>query len=136
MVRISGQKPRLLRGVGRWNEELPSPVFYVNDFGWVGLEKWKEIDYFQTPNEPGWMSLVIPRECLEEMMKRKMSLPYGKPTTVWEFDAVARDFKGRIRFVAFFETERPCLVRWTWWDANVKYWVLRAIAWARTKVGR
>ena len=124
MIRVSNSKPRITRAVGRWNEDLPYKSFYVNDFGWVCVNMWSKLQHYQSSQKP-WFALD-----LENYRIRKMKLsPSGE---VWEFDALDRTLDGHVRFVAFFE--RPGIIRWTWWDANVVYWSLRLVAWLRTKI--
>lgn len=133
MLRVGIGKPHLSQATGRWGEDLPRPVFYVNDFGWVGLEKWKSINYYQSKIRNPLIELVP--DLLEKTLRDKLGL--SKQGAVWEFNALARNMEDQIRFVAMFEVNDECLklVRWTWWDANVKYWALRAVAWIRTKLG-
>jgi hypothetical protein len=148
MLRVGIGKPR----VSEYDDRLGTPTkrYYVSDFFWLCPCEWRKLETYQTlaPEAEREYLRMFLRSCsggvdeavkdpyIQSLVAARMGVKPGRPSTIWEFEALARSKRDWVRHVAVFE--EPRLVRWSWWDANVAYPALKVAAWwkSATWLGR
>lgn len=129
MLRIGKGKPGIC--VSQGDSHHPGRPFYSsNDFVWVGLNDWIDIKSFQEFNmkadfsDP--LSLIIAKPIWESTLKYLIDKAGGYQ--LWQRNFISRDLETFVRHMILLG-EPNQFVRWSWFDANVKYYFYIAIAW-------
>lgn len=128
MIRIGVGRPRLSAATDRWGQADGRRT--TNGYAYVGAEMWGKLLAYQSPPIP--LDEVGEALCRPQI-EAILALP-GKTSLIWEFNALAPDLKGVVRFLAWYgagvfpEKRRFELVAWSWWDARVALPLLRAWA--------
>jgi hypothetical protein len=116
----------------------PINVWDASYFGYVPEEMWERIQRYQSPVEiPKGMRFDSPEA--SGIVAERMSLTGSRPTTVWEMNLYlspkppkpGSEMDNYIRVVSIMGEET--LVRWSWFDAWVRLYIHRAIAWLKTR---
>jgi hypothetical protein len=113
VIRICAGKPAILQADNRWG--VPEPHWYLREPGWVSVEQWMKLLWFESP--------VVPmlRSAETEVRER---LKLSNMSTLWQFEAVTMDLQDRMRMIAVLG-ERT-LVAWTWADYYIRRPLLKA----------
>lgn len=122
MIRISSGPIRITKtGEDRWG----NTTFYwsVNDWAWVGLEKYQDLIWFESPLQPWLYSSGM----AEDVIKRKLELSKGQQ--VWQFNALKDIRSGTyMRMMACLNYEGDNRLQHVpWFDAYVKHWALNRV---------
>jgi hypothetical protein len=134
MLRIGGDLV-IKEHSDRWGQQTAR--YYVDNHFWLCPCEWKKVNNFQSPM-PQFVEDLAKRtykpgmdlDSLDPTLRRWYDTKLNSNpshSTVWEFDALARDGREWCRHVAFFM--EPALHHWTWWEAFVTYPLLKVKAW-------